>query len=185
MSTGYVFDTSKIDAIEQEIGVAKVQINKLQKKIRLEIDSLIAGTSSLSDDEFWALMDELIETVSRRKQNYELAIENFLWDYFFGRKVNPYLMMRFVRTYAEKAGALHQPLSEVITGFGDDGYGDVIDSFPLFGRERYEKALKGQIEGTSEEQTQGENYIASTLNDKYIEKFCIMCEYNLPERERK
>lgn len=85
--------------------------------------------------------------------------------------------LRFYKTYRRLKARLSKALWDVIEGFGDDGYGDVIDSFPLFGRERAEKALKGEIEGESRDQYQGENYIGMSLENALFEYYASSCRF--------
>ena len=117
----------------------------------------------LSDNEFWSMVKDLRKQIegtmpdktstSLFYADMRLATDRFFHSYVFGKDVEKALS--FVRTYRVKSDALYRPLFDVIEGFGDDGYGDVLDSFPLFGKKRYEKALNGEIEGTSEAQYQG------------------------------
>lgn len=145
---------------------ATVALNTLNTVFRLHV----SHAKPLDDNEFWAMIDELNTEIRRtgKKPDYELAFERFCWEYAFRNENKIDKVVRFIKTYESKVAALYKPLNEVIEGYGDDGYGDILDSFPLFGREKYEKALKGEIKG---DPYQGENYIKMKLTDAAFEKF--------------
>ena len=134
------------------------------------ISSLVSCSVPLPDSKFWALCDNLEVEWSRAKPNTKLACDRFLWSLLFKEEQKAVTAIRFVSTYVSKVAELYKPLFEVIEGYGDDGYGDLLDSFPLFGQERYELVLQGKIEGPSSSQGQGENYFRSTLEKVLAEK---------------
>jgi len=49
--------------------------------------------------------------------------------------------IRFAETYDAKKDALYNPLFDVVEGRGDDGYGDLLDSLVLLGRDLYTKCV--------------------------------------------
>jgi len=50
----------------------------------------------------------------------------------------------FANTYRELVSKLYKPLFDVVTGYGDDGYGDLLDTLPLLGREFVKRILEGE-----------------------------------------
>jgi len=183
MTATYVPDMSMIEQMEKTVGTLQGEISERISKVEKLVDKLIEGSALMGDDDFWAAIKDLAKEVKYAKDNTKLACDRFLHEYIFGRKTDPYAAMRFIRTYNKKVDALYKPLFDTIDGFGDDGYGDILDSFPLFGRERYEKALKGEIEGSSKDQYQGENYMRMSLEDVFKKKFAIACWYEVRDSE--
>jgi len=52
----------------------------------------------------------------------------------------------FTKTYSELDTQLSKALWDVVTDYGDDGYGDLIDTLPLLGRGFCKKILAGEWE---------------------------------------
>jgi len=170
-ATSYEVDLS---AMEAQLGRLDMELRTINTEIRRIIAKLIREAKPLDDEVFWELtVEELSQLFKNFAQDghaaYKRTTSEFIRKLVY-EKEDPYLAIRYIKTYDIKVSALYRPLFGVIEGCGDDGYGDVLDSFPLFGRERYEKALKGEIVGTSEEQYQGENYISMSLTDALYDK---------------
>jgi len=181
--TGCVPAVDPIKEAEKLIGTLRQEQDKAHESLEKIIEGLIEGSSMMDEDEFWENTDHLAKLIKRRSL-VGTAVDSFVWDFVFGKKDNPYKVMQYIRTYEDKVNKLYKPLFEVITGFGDDGYGDIIDSFPLHGRERFEKALKEEIEGDSEAQYQGENYMRTTLTDKFVNYYGAACLYALGKEDK-
>jgi len=169
---------------------AEIAINGLEISFRLHLDSL----EDLDDNTFWSMLDEfkkeIDRTISSRMKdptvndaNIKLASHRFGCGYFFGGKGEYETLLRFVATYSRKKNKLYKPLFDVIQGFGDDSYGDILDSFPLLGRKRYEAALEGWIEGDSDAQYQGENYVEMGLESEAFKFFRSYCRFEADEIE--
>jgi len=169
---------------------AEITIKGLEISFRLHLDTL----ESLDDDTFWDMLADFkkeidrtipsgIEDPSVSNARVKLAVSRFSHKYYFEENEKVETLLRFVTTYNRKTSAIYEPLFKVVEGFGDDGYGDILDSFPLFGRKRYEAALEGKIEGDSKAQYQGENYIATSLESEAFSLFCSHCRYEADEIE--
>jgi len=96
-------------------------------------------------------------------------------------------LMRFYATYKRLCGLLYGKLNDAGKGYGSDGFGDMIDSFPLAGRKAIEAALSGDIQtplqlrntvnmavSVAEDSAyilQGENYHQMTFEDQLVKRF--------------
>lgn len=151
-----------------------VQMKHAGGTVKGLVDRVLGELPGLSDDEFWEQLADLKEEWERVKDSGDsrLAIERFLWKFFHGGKNDPVLAVRFVKTYRSKVEALGLSLNTVITGCGSDTFGDVIDSFPLFGHDMYEQAVRGKLIDKDDYRVwyQGENYFRTFLRDELCEK---------------
>jgi hypothetical protein len=184
-------------AFEQDLGSRVLHRDKLAREIEGLVRDQIAAMPLMKDDLFWALLEALRAKLGVDEEgNVKLGdrternVEDFVWEFAFGStakkcgvEADIYVLMSFVKTYEEKVHDLYGSLFDVIEGFGDDGFNDLIDSFPLFGRVRYEKALKGEIEGTSRQQYQGENYIRTALYYGAVKYYGSVCRSAYAEVE--
>jgi hypothetical protein len=50
----------------------------------------------------------------------------------------------FAKTYSELARKFYDPLFHVAEGYGDDSYGDLLDTLPLLGRDFSKRILDGE-----------------------------------------
>jgi len=179
--------TINVSKTEENIGKLQGQVNQMRMEMRTGIRAIMSDAELLPDDEFWPLVAELNRWIEMRK-NHAIAAEQFIhtltYNHVRGLETDRTTAMRFVKTYNEKSHALYKPLYDVIKNCGDDGYGDILDSFPLFGQERYELALKGEIVGTQKEQDQGENYMVMKMENAMLDLYASSCrsEYD-PESE--
>lgn len=176
-----VASTVNIEGTMANVGKLREQVNKLRGQIETGYDAVKDSLDLLPTNvTFWKLIKKLNEDIKYVK-SYEIGTGRFIHNLSFGHinviKSDVLYAMRFVKTYGELRDALYQPLNDVITGFGDDGYGDLVDSFPLFGKKRYELALKGQLVGDMDAQYQGENYMNTTMNNKARECFASHCRH--------
>jgi hypothetical protein len=164
----------------KNVGKLQSEINEKKEVIGKAFRAILHQSEAMEEDKFWELIENLNKTI-KRTENHKVGTENFMHNLAFGHsKVSGEATtvedgFSFVKAYEEMSGKISKPLWDVIEGFGDDGYGDVIDSFLLFGKERYLKALEGEIEGKSEDQYQGENYMSMHLENDLEEKFAIGC----------
>jgi len=169
---------------------AEITIKGLEISFRLHLNTL----ENLDNDTFWDMLADFKKEIDRTipseitnpsisSAKIRLAINRFIHGYFFGEENDISRILRFIKTYRTMSEKLYEPLFKVVEGFGDDGYGDILDSFPLFGRKRYEAALEGKIEGDSEDQYQGENYIETSLESEAFSLFCSHYRYEADEIE--
>jgi len=179
---------------EFDFGKFYRQSEQLKEGLRKSFSIYLDTLEELDDDTFWNMINELREILiqsiptglSKSINNAKIieSCDRFTWIYAFGNKNDCFDdFLRFVKTYNKKVSALYRPLFDVISGFGDDGYGDLLDSFPLWGRKRYEMALNSEIEGENEEQYQGENYFRMRLEQAVFEKFCSISRHKTDEIE--
>jgi hypothetical protein len=164
----------------KNVGEIQREINEKQEIIGKAFRAILHQSEAMEEDNFWELIENLNKTI-KRTGNHKVGTENFMHNLVFGHsKVGGEDTtvedgFSFVKAYEEMSGKLSKPLWNVIEGYGDDGYGDIIDSFLLFGKERYMKALEGVIEGEPDAQFQGENYMGTHLEDDLQEKFARSC----------
>jgi len=179
---------------ETDFGRLYRQARLIQEGLKLSFRIYLDTVEVLDDNTFWSMVDELREkllnTVPKRLKksiknaDIKRGIELFTWEYAHGSKSDDFdNIPRFAKTYNVKRGVIYRPLYDVIKGYGDDGYGDLLDSFPLWGRKRYEMALEGKIKGKVDAQYQGENYISSRLEDSAYEKFAVLARYKADDVE--
>ena len=183
--------TINVKKTEQNIANLQGQANAMFKEIRTAVEALVDEADMLPDDMFWFLMEELKTQVRRNsgkdgtithaiaKGATKSTLHNITYGHIGKKETGRETALQFVKTFQEKSSKLYKPLFDVIKGFGDDGYGDILDSFLLFGQERYEKALKGEIVGSSEDQYQGENYFSMSLDDALYEVYAQSCQSDL------
>jgi len=178
-----------IDQTVANIAQAEAEREALTKSITNAVENLVEKSEPLDDSTFWSLVDRLKDFIKIRHNSYVEGIGSFLHTVVFGHyaskglETDGFTALSFVRMYEEKVASLYKPLFDVIELGGDDTYNDILDSFPLFGKDRFEKALHGEIIGTSEDQYQGENYIGMRLEEKLVDYFSTFCVYS--ERDRK
>jgi hypothetical protein len=145
--------------------------SSISEQIEDQINELKTVTTPMGEKTFWKEVAKLNKYIKKfngytDRNKYECGAK----DYIRLKAVDNQLMIAvsFVVTYEVMVAALYKPLFDVVDDQGDDGFGDVLDSFPLFGEERYNMALQGEIEGETAEQYQGENYIRMNLTNGLI-----------------
>jgi len=172
--------TIDIKATMKNVGEIARQMYQIQDEISKAKSAIIEELEPIEDKYFWAMIDVINKNIKQTK-NHKIGVERFIHNASFGHvdilghETDIIDVLRFYKAYQVKTGELYNSLLLIIEGYGDDSYGDIVDSFPLFGKERYEKALKGKIEGKSEDQYQGENYIRLTMDKKTDETFARAC----------
>jgi len=126
-------------AMARALVIATAAFNR--SMIRLE-----ASLELLTDDEFWSILPryrkEVLSSIVGGRDT-EASAHNLSCRMELRGEEKASIYMRFAKTYEAKSAALYKPLFETVEGRGDDGYGDLLDSLPLIGREAYEKALNG------------------------------------------
>jgi hypothetical protein len=176
----------KVDIEETQRNIGKLQsvIDENKNKINRAVSVISGELELLPMEDFWKVIEKLNDDLKGYDGIYKITksgLEKFANNSCFGHlrdiDTDHNIMLRFIKTYEELCGKIYTALYNVIEGFGDDSYGDIIDSFPLFGEESVNKALDGEIEGSSEDQYQGENYVKTTLRDTIYEKYAIACKY--------
>ncbi len=154
--------------------------------------------TTLPTDRFWQLQTVFNRQVIRFRFGYgrtngvEQAAREFFRQPYAGdfRATGPGTKysfdeaMSFAKSWRDIAGQLYEPLFDVVTGRGDDGYSDLLDSLPLAGREVVNKATNREFDNNQQfeeavvlacskqgyEQLtrlilRGENYIGMSLFD--------------------
>jgi len=173
----------------KEVAKRHEQLKRAEREIGCAYTAIMNEVAPIYYEDFWPLIDVLNKEI-KRLGSHRLGVESFVHNAAFGhtsyyplgstKKVYTTMdmTMGFVKRYEQICEDLYKPLFDVIEGFGDDGYGDILDSFPLHGRQRVEMGLKGEIDGTSEDQYQGENYVRMNLNDTLTKKFAMKCYHD-------
>lgn len=139
---------------------------------------LMQSVKTLGEEPFWEIVEKIREKVVAEQKShgvgnlpaelYQLILTQVCWEFFFSNKASKQTVetwLGFIKTYDEKVHKLYKPLFNEIKGCGDDCYGDILDSFPLFGETMYNDALKGVHGGSWKNFYQGENYIKMKLFD--------------------
>lgn len=154
------------------------------------------------NEKFWEMLSELRSLYFSTQWTYlnvEKCSDEFVRRSLF--KVGDYEnMMRFVVSYDKLKECLRPILWDVAEDYGDDGFGDLVDSIPLSGRSCLMAILNGevsnmkQLESCVEESVvpgsiwannsndgtykspvsfviRGENYISMHLNDELRRRF--------------
>ncbi len=141
-----------------EVAVAAAMAHsKAQASYKKAFRDYFNSLEVLDDDTFWKMLDHLRMLLIERRVNGQAlkraVDELFRLPSFWqgclrgtcgGGKDPGYTTIdaiRFAKTYDEKKAALYDPLFDVVTGRGDDSYGDLLDSLPILGRELYENCV--------------------------------------------
>ena len=179
---------------ETDFGIMHREASIMMSGLSLSFRLYVSTLKVLDDDTFWEMLEELRERLNHSIPNklegiqyadIKRSTDQFVWEYAYGRKSDRLNdAVRFVQTYDAKVAALYKPLFDEIDGFGDDGYSDILDSFPLFGRTTYELALKSQLCGDSEKQYQGENYISTRLMESTFEYFASVASHEATDIQK-
>lgn len=178
METSIVVTSIDLKKTEENIARVVAESNKLLQRACEGIDEIYYHNTELMNDvSFWVLINELnlhIKRADSHSQGVSNFMSNFMWGHlntsvkFAGRKC----VMSFVLTYRDKRSAVMDALDQKITDLSDDGFSDMVDSFPLFGQEMFEKAINREIEGDGHKYYQGENYMMSSL-EKHMKHLCL------------
>jgi hypothetical protein len=135
-----------MDKTKQEEFLARREaLMNLERECENLGDALIDEFSLLDDDLFWKAIDAIrleIDLLDDKKSIGGILNEFFRsvvverdWDKWCKA-------VGFLRTYEAKCSPLYS--MKVYKGYaGDDTHGDICDSFPLNGKEVYEKAFQG------------------------------------------
>lgn len=128
-----------------------LQVEKLRITYSEEFPKQARKLELLTDDEFWKLCRIFRDFVVRYRFGYGRTngVKDAAWEFFRkvivdGAEVEDefWLRMRFAARYGEVCGRASEALWDVIER-GNDGFGDLLDSLPLAGREVHEKACEG------------------------------------------
>jgi hypothetical protein len=167
------------------IGKLQKEIDANKKIVKDAILKIVSEYKPLPEDLFWICVDVLNKSCN----NYGITQESvnaFMSNLIFGHsrafipgtedtKKAREIAARFFLTFCQKKNALYTPLHSIVNGFGDDSFGDLVDSFILFGQERYELALQGKILGSEKDQYQGENYLENMLEAELVNVYAQSC----------
>ena len=150
---------------EKLVNLAKRR-DSVESQIDKTVDHLLKNSAQINEENFWDLVYNLFGLWQSKGGDFNAmkwATDEFIRQLVHNQQ-NPAIALSFVAKYDNKVDALYKPLFNVIKGVGDDGYCDILDSFPLFGSERFKMALMGKIQGKSKDQFQGENYVRMYLH---------------------
>jgi len=173
-----------------EIAALANKKSELEDKIEKMVYKLENKMQPLDEILFWEMLVLLQQTLTNGKKVSEKNItndikrqmHNFICEFrstYDNKDMYLIALLRFLKTYDLKVAALYNALDSVVRGCGDDGFGDTLDSFPLWGQKRYAAALKGHPftkradEDGSNNYTKiylGENYISMILRDEILKR---------------
>jgi hypothetical protein len=178
-----------VEQTEKNIGSLQNQVNLLQDQIKKAIGAVRSQVEDLDNDTFWKLMDELKRFIRRdtpgKNSKYshgviKSATSSFIHTVIFGHvrgmDTDRQTAIAFSKMYDDLKSKLSKALWDEIEGYGDDGYGDCIDSFPLYGEAAVQRALGGNLDGLNP--YQGENYVGMSLDNAIEEFYPISCRYD-------
>jgi len=143
------------------------QREDLNERIQKYVPEIIRDLPRLPDDRFWELVDafKAVLEYSGKEDMYDKVkwgAEEFSRRALVSGILPFWEYMRFTKQYDEMVSKIYDLLFGKIVG-GDDHYGDVLDSYPLHGREAYENALKGVV--VKGDPYLGENYVVTRLDE--------------------
>jgi hypothetical protein len=176
-----------VEQTEKNLGDIQKKINELKNDITKAVNALMQEENELEEDLFWRLMDEFKNFITRYSSGGEMnnaiiksAAHSFIHTLTFnhvrGLNTDRKTAISFSKTYKSLTDRLSKSLWDTIEGFGDDGYGDCIDSFPLYGKDAVVRGLKGELDGL--DPYQGENYVRMSLQNAIEELYPISCNYD-------
>jgi len=140
-----LFDMEMIEAKETAL-----LFNKAKDDYHQSFQRLLKSIKPLDNNRFWELLkhyrSEVVQYVLMYKRCTEDAASEFFRKTTFGTMRatctwNFDEALAFVVAYELKSKELYQPLFDIVEGRGDDGYGDLLDSLPLAGRETFDKCM--------------------------------------------
>jgi len=148
---------------------AKKTFGKIKREFLHNVEKEL---DPMDDDNFWRYVDRLKELMERFK-NYK-AGRNTIKDAcqeLFRKAVIEHDNAAYINCirFSVKWRMLTREISKKLydhpssEGLGDDSYGDMLDSFPMHGRETTEKVLRGDIE--KDDYYIGENYFGLHLSE--------------------
>ena len=181
----------------RRIYVAAVASSKERAQLYCEVsgwvDSIVGVLGPLEDNPFWDQMGDLIKVVENyrdglKRSNWPAQVANEIMravavdspnaEDAFRRMVK---MVRFVAAYDRKVQKVIGVFGRMDRdfGLGNDGFGDMCDSYPLHGRLIFEASLKGDLPS---KQSLGENYMRSNLQ-KYQRLWVMRVIHDLYRKE--
>jgi len=118
----------------RNVGQLQSEIDERKEVIAKAFRAILHQSEEIEEDKFWELIEDLNKTI-KRTGNHKVGTENFMHNLAFGHskvggeKTTVEDGFGFLVAYENMSSSISKPLWDVIEGFGDDGYGDVIDSF--------------------------------------------------------
>ena len=168
----------------KQIATLARERDKANDEAKTLIYTLARESDPMPEKRFWELVKGLRKLLEQSNWASETSIHNFYCEFFTNELTE---MVRFYKTYDEKVCQLHrsEELFDNIQVCSDDTFGDILDSFPLLGQVRFNRAVtKGNPYKTMEELeskdskaiNQGENYICMYLLERITELANFMDE---------
>lgn len=103
----------------------------------------------LEADRFWQILEQVYRPLVIARINRDSVVKDSAHELFRGCMYDnrtPTIsfddLIRFARSWEPVRKTAYQPLFEVVEGRGDDGYGDLLDSLVLVGREVHEACVR-------------------------------------------
>ena len=186
-----IFDNKTLQTAAKKLRDAEARYEKVW------VDAHVKEGEQLDPDTFWAVMDVFVKIVQSRLNMVHFGESNaslLACDELFRQcatKEHDFTfdqLLGFGHTWDELSSELHRVLFDIVTGKGDDGYGDLCDSLPLAGRDAitvllkpsengidHNNAVRGQIPDNFRRYIwDGENYFGMHLGDAAKKWFKIM-----------
>jgi len=136
-------------------------------------EHVVKEQGTLGQDEFWPELDKFVAIVKKFRDGFkrsnwsEQAADEFFRAAICQDKEAIIRCVRFVATYEAKVAKICKTLNRLEKdgthelGLGDDGFGDLCDSFLLHGRDAYKRLMEEGV--VPKNPALGENYIAMNL----------------------
>jgi hypothetical protein len=150
----------------------------------------------LKDPMMWKTVALLTKKIyhSDNKKN----VDGFFCDLYRNKEIHMIHALRMMKTHSQLRIDLYDALDDVATGRGDDGYGDLLDSFFLAGPTVVQAALNKEI-GDNTEMSEmvvaslgeklgkfvlnGENYFRMFMEEEAMRRIDLLKQEERPESE--
>lgn len=153
------------------------RMSKIKKENKSIVSHLLKSVPLMEEDEFWSEIERLNKFITRIDEGYSSSFQNFPYsitqflekedEKTFRDKIKGMMkFMSFVATYYDKIVKLHTRQFHAKLNCSDDSFYDIVDSYPLYGRVKYNEALELEVSGEASEYYQGENYVLRNLNKR-------------------
>jgi len=177
------------------VRAAREAKDKERDAIRNFTRDVVKEHGLLDKDEFWNELDRFVGIVKQFRDVYKRTNWSKQAAHeFFRAAMNKdadiedslIVCLRFVTTYDVKVSKIRKAFDRLEEeglcefGMGDDGFGDMCDSFLLHGREAYVALIEDNV--VPKKPDLGENYIVFNL-DKAAEEWVRNCVVELSKED--
>lgn len=135
----------------QQLATSYESARSATNQYNISFDDFVDSLASLDDDQFWKWVDRLKEYLPSKKQDHLNGMLSpffrFVLDYKEESATSFNEVLRFSKTYKEKVSSVRKVCEKTIQGCSSDTFYDLMDTFPLLGKEMYDKAMDGHMWG--------------------------------------